>query len=99
MDNIPRSHRLGVFLPRLDPVWLCAEIRTGSPVVTGGSVCIGAYQQARGGDALHNLWWLCLWLGGLQNEIICMAISDSLVYRHVYYHCRCQDNLDTMDKM
>src|SRR5215212_4306440 len=28
-----------------------------------------------------------------------MAISDSLVYRHVYYHCRCEDNLGTMDKM
>jgi hypothetical protein len=42
VDHLPRPDRLGIPLPRLDPVWLRAQVRAGSVVAAGRPVCIDA---------------------------------------------------------
>src|ERR1051325_2865465 len=60
VDDILGPRRLGVSLPWLDPVWLCAPIWARGIVVASGSFCDCSHRQARSGDSLHNLRWLCL---------------------------------------
>src|ERR1044071_70887 len=88
MDNFPRFDRLGIFLSRLDPLWLCTQIRTGSTVAAGRPVCPGAHQQTRSGNAFHHLWRFCVRMGSLPNPILCVAVPDPLVHCDIHHYGR-----------
>src|SRR5687767_2802723 len=93
MDNLPGSHRLGVFVPWLDSVWVCAQIWARCVVGASGSFCVDAQWKARSGNSFHDLRRLRVWMDRLPDEIFCMAVSHPLVHRDVYYYRRGWINL------
>ena len=77
---------MGIYVSGMAVIWIFPQIPSGWDMVASSPVRVGSFGQAGFGDALNHFRRVCVWVGGLANQIFCLPVYNPLVRFHIYYH-------------